>query len=106
MSKCNVRNSWTILLLHKCRSSDRLHRLVCDRVVWLHLLKQTAEFSKEKLEELVKFVPKKGRGRSELMAEVLRTAASKFPPSYEYDPEYEEGPRPLCPAKILWTVEG
>ena len=61
----------------KCRSSDRLHRLVCDRVVWLHLLKQTAVFSKEKLEELVSFV--RENRRSELMPEVLRAAAIKVP---------------------------
>ena len=45
----------------KSRSSDRLHGLVCDiihhdGVVWLHLLKQTTDFSKETLEELVDFV--------------------------------------------------
>ena len=83
-------------LPHKCRSSDRLHRLVCDRVVWLHLLKQTAVFSKEKLKELVSFV--RENRRSELMPEVLRAAASKFPPS---DPR-----RKRSTVRIIWTVQG
>jgi len=81
-------------LLNSGRSSDRLHRLVCDRKVWFHLLKQTAEFSKEKLEELVDFVPEKRR--PELMPEVLRAAASKLPSS---DPR-------SSPIKIIWAVQG
>ena len=79
----------------KCRSSDRLHRLVCDRQVWLHLLKQTADFSQERLEELFNFVPKKMR--SELMPEVVRAAAGKLPPS---------DPWRGSPFKIIWTVQG
>ena len=63
------------------------------------MLKQTSEFSKEKLEELVNFVLEKGRGRAELMAEVLKVAASKFPPSSN---PFTEG----SPPKIIWTVEG
>ena len=66
---------------------------MCDHKVWLHLLKQTAEFSKEKLEELVDFVPEKRR--PELMPEVLRAAASKLPSS---DPR-------SSPIKIIWTVQ-
>ena len=73
-----------------------MHRLVCDRVVWLHLLKQTAVFSKEKLKELVSFV--RENRRSELMPEVLRAAASKFPPS---DPR-----RKRSTVRIIWTVQG
>ena len=46
-------------------------------MVWLHLLKQTTEFSKKTLEGLVDFVPE--NRRSELMPEVLRTAARRFP---------------------------
>ena len=82
-------------LLHKCRSSGRLHRLVCDHMVWLHLLKQTVEFSKEKLEVLVNFVPE--NRRSELMPEVVRAAARKFPSS---------DPGRGSPVKIIWTVQG
>ena len=52
-------------------------RLVCDRVVWLHLLKQTTDFSKETLEGLFDFVPE--NRRSVLMPEVLRAAARRFP---------------------------
>ena len=65
-------------------------------MVWLHLLKQTAVFSKEKLEELVSFV--RENRRSELMPEVLRAAASKFPPS---DPR-----RKRSTVRIIWTVQG
>ena len=68
---------------------------MCDHVVWLHLLKQTVEFSKEKLEVLVNFVPE--NRRSELMPEVVRAAARKFPSS---------DPGRGSPVKIIWTVQG
>ena len=68
---------------------------MCDRVVWLHLLKQIEEFPKEKLQELVNFV--RENRRSELMPEVLRAAASKFPSS---------DPRRGSLLKIIWTVQG
>ena len=69
---------------------------MCDRVVWLHLLKQTVEFSKEKLKQLFNFVPESRR--PELMPELLRAAASKFPSS---DPRIHGSP-----VKIIWTVQG
>ena len=68
---------------------------MCDGLVWLHLLKQTTEFSNETLEGLVGFVPK--NRRSVLMPEVLRAAASKFPSS---------DPRRGSLLKIIWTVQG
>ena len=68
---------------------------MCDHVVWLHLLKQTVEFSKKKLEVLVNFVPE--NRRSELMPEVVRAAARKFPSS---------DPGRGSPVKIIWTVQG
>ena len=70
---------------------------MCDRTVWLRLLNQTAEFSEEKLEELFKFV--RENRRAELMPEVVRVAASKFPSSHPHD-------RRGSPPKIIWTVEG
>ena len=70
---------------------------MCDRTVWLRLLNQTAEFSEEKLEELFKFV--RENRRAELMPEVVRVAASKFPSSHPQD-------RRGSPPKIIWTVEG
>ena len=82
----------------KCRSSDRLHQLVCDHMVWVHLLKQITEFPKERLEELFNFVPEVQR--SELMPEVLRAAASKLP---SYRPPLQRNPNPM---KIVWTLQG
>ena len=70
---------------------------MCDRTVWLRLLNQTAEFSEEKLEELFKFV--RENRRAELMPEVVRVAANKFPSSHPHD-------RRGSPPKIIWTVEG
>ena len=70
---------------------------MCDRKVWLHLLKQTAHFSKQKLEELVDFAG--GEDRSpELMRELLRVAASRW----KFSPE----PRQKNLLKITWTVPG
>ena len=62
--------------------------------MWLHLLKQTTEFSKENLEEFLQFVPK--NRRLDLMPEVLRAAVRRFP-SFEDRSER---------AKIIWTVQG
>ena len=69
---------------------------MCDHKVWLHLLKQTVEFSVEFSEQLFNFVPESRR--PELMGEVLRAAASKFPSS---DPGIHG-----CPVKLSWTVQG
>ena len=66
---------------------------MCDRKVWVHLLNQTEKFPLKKLKELVNFVPEKSR--LDLMPEVLKAAASKFPSSERENP-----------AKIIWTVRG
>ena len=58
------------------QASKRLFDLVCDRVVWRHLLKKTTEFSKEKLEELAVFGKK---GSTEMMLEVVKEAARRIP---------------------------
>ena len=66
-------------LLNCGRASPRLYRLVCDRVVWGHLLKRV-DFTKEQMDELVLF----GRGlfgisgSPEMMAEVVKEAARRF----------------------------
>ena len=57
------------------RASSRLLRLVRDREVWRHLLRDTDDLTKEKLEELVGF------GSSqipEMMAEVLKETARRM----------------------------
>ena len=41
--------------MHADRTSKRLHRLVCDREVWVPLLQGIDNFSKEKVEELAWF---------------------------------------------------
>ena len=64
-------------LLNCGRTNRRLHRLVCDMEVWRSLLKGIGSFTKERLEELVKF----GLGDEhslEMKAEVLKEAASRF----------------------------
>ena len=64
--------------MHANRTSKRLHRLVCDREVWVCLLQGIDSFSKEKVEELARF----GRNRSpEVRAEVVKAAGRKMKPS-------------------------
>ena len=41
--------------MHVDRTCKRLHRLVCDREVWVRLLQGIDNFSKEKVEELARF---------------------------------------------------
>ena len=62
-------------LLNCGRASERLFNLVCDRIVWRHLLKKVDEFSEEKLDELVVFGKK---GCPEMMPEVLKEAARRM----------------------------
>ena len=69
-------------LLNCGRASPRLYRLVCDPEVWRHLLKGIG-FSKKQMEELVLFA--KGlfgiSGSPEMMPEVVKEAARRFPVS-------------------------
>ena len=57
-------------------TNRRLHRLVCDKPVWRNLLNGIDNFTKERLDELVKFVGDKGS--SGLKTEVLKEVASRF----------------------------
>ena len=57
------------------RTCDRLHRLLCDRNAWVHLLQGVDDFSKEKVEELVSFGGNRG---PEMMAELLGAIACKM----------------------------
>ena len=67
-------------LLNCGRASPRLFRLVCDREVWCHLLKEV-DITKEQVEELRLFG--RGlfgiRGSPEMMEEVVKEAALRFP---------------------------
>ena len=68
-------NSSSKSLMHAGRTCKRLHGLVCDREVWVHLLQGIENFSMEKVDELARF----GSNRSpEMKAEVLKAAASKM----------------------------
>ena len=58
------------------RTCKRLHRLVCDREVWVRLLEGIDNFSKEKVEELARFGS--CNGSMEMKAEVVKAAASKM----------------------------
>ena len=60
------------------RTSKRLHRLVCDRDVWVRLLRGIDNFSKERVEELARFGT---NGSPEMKAEVVKAAASRMKPS-------------------------
>ena len=62
-------------LLTCARASTRLLGLVRDREVWRHLLRETDELTKEKVEELVLFGSRK---IPEMMAEVLKETASRM----------------------------
>ena len=64
--------------MHADRTSKRLHRLVCDREVWVPLLQGIDNFSKEKVEELARLG---SNGSPEMKAEVVKAAASKMKPS-------------------------
>ena len=68
-------------LLNCGRASPRLYRLLCDRVVWRHLLKGV-DFTKEMMEKL-RVLGQEGlfgfSGSPEMMAEVVREAAQRFP---------------------------
>jgi len=65
-------------LLNIGRTSKRLHRLVCDRVVWFQLLQGIDNFSKKSVEELGRFA---SIGSPEMKAEVVKAAAGKMKPS-------------------------
>ena len=71
-------------LLSCGRASPRLYRLLCDRVVWRHLLKGV-DFTKEMMEELR--VLGQGlfgiSGSPEMMPEVVKEAAQRFPVKYQ-----------------------
>ena len=71
-------------LLNCGRASPRLYRLLCDRVVWRHLLKGV-NFTKEMMEELR--VLGQGlfgiSGSPEMMPEVVKEAAQRFPVKYQ-----------------------
>ena len=64
--------------MHANRTSKRLHRLVCDREVWVCLLQGIDSFSKEKVEELARFG---SNGSPEVKAEVVKAAGRKMKPS-------------------------
>ena len=78
-----------------CRSTERLHQLVCDPKVWVHLLNGTAAFPSEKIEELVNLAGKKRNLK--MMVELLASAAKKFSgPMKSDNPQME----------IVWAVRG
>ena len=59
--------------MHANRTSKRLHRLVCDREVWVCLLQGIDNFSKEKVEELARLG---SNGSPEMKAEVVKALSS------------------------------
>ena len=73
-----VHESSSKSLTNADRTSKRLHRLVCDREVWVWLLRGIDNFSKEKVEELARFG---SNGSPEMKAEVVKAAANKMVPS-------------------------
>ena len=65
-------------LLNCGRATRRLHRLVSDLEVWRSLLKGIGSFTKERLEELVRFGLVREEQGLEMKAEVLKEIASRF----------------------------
>ena len=76
-------------LLNFGKTSERFFNLVCDREVWRHLLKKTAVFTKEKVEQLKAFMGSKGS--KEMMPEMVEEAACRIPFSLKPMPVLEFG---------------
>ena len=102
-------------LLNFGKTSQRFFNLVCDREVWRQLLKKTAEFTKEKVEQLRAF--KGSKGSVEMMPEMVKEAARRIPFSLkpmpvarEFGVQEEEDARWLKgiknQVKVTLTVEG
>ena len=74
-------------LLNCGMASLRLYRLVCDPEGWRWLLKGTADFSKERVKQLVGFVingspemtPETMKGSVEMLPEVVKEVARRIP---------------------------
>ena len=101
-------------LLNFAKTSQRFFNLVCDREVWRQLLKKTAEFTEEKVEQLKAF--KGSKGSVEMMPEMVKESARRIPfslkpmPVIEFGVLEEEDARWLrCiknQVKVTLTVEG
>ena len=102
-------------LLNFGKTSQRFFNLVCDREVWRQLLKKTAEFTKEKVEQLRAF--KGSKGSVEMMPEMVKEAARRIlfslkpmPVAREFGVQEEEDARWLKgiknQVKVTLTVEG
>ena len=102
-------------LLNFSKTSQKFFNLVCDREVWRQLLKKTAEFTKEKVEQLKAF--KGSKGSMEMMPEMVKEAAGRIPFSLkpmpvarEFGVQEEEDARWLKgiknQVKVTLTVEG
>ena len=74
---------------------------MCDPKVWVHLLKGTAAFPLEKVEELVNLA---GRNRNlKMMVDLLRAAASKLPCRALVKVNTGSGPRMFTQMEIFWA---
>ena len=95
-------------LLNFGKISERFFNLVCDREVWRQLLEKTAEFTKEKVEQLKAF--KGSKGSEEMMPEMVKEAARRIPFSLKPIPVLEEDPSWLRGIKsrvrVTLTIEG
>ena len=96
-------------LLNFGMTSQRFFNLVCDREVWLQLLKKTAEFTKEKVEQLKAF--KGNKGSEEMMPEMVKEAARRIPFSLKPMPllavVYPSWLRGIkSQVKVTLTIEG
>ena len=96
-------------LLNFGMTSQRFFNLVCDREVWLQLLKKTAEFTKEKVEQLKAF--KGSKGSEEMMPEMVKEAARRIPFSLKPMPllavVYPSWLRGIkSQVKVTLTIEG
>ena len=88
----------TDTLLTCGRASSRLLRLVRDREVWRHLLRETDELTKERRVDLVEFGSSK---IPEMMAEVLKETALRMS-RLSIDPQKMKNGR----VKIMLSIQG
>ena len=96
-------------LLNFGKTSERFFNLVCDREVWPQLLKKTAEFTMEKVEQLKAF--KGSKGSVEMMPEMVKEAARRIPFSLKPMPllavVYPSWLRGIkSQVKVTLTIEG
>ena len=92
-------------LLNCGRANRRLHRLVCDIEVWRSLLKGIGSFTKERLEELVKFGLRDEQSL-EMRTEVVKEVASRFKLHLGIDATGKKGEARISSCTVAVSIQG